>query len=203
MSLWLSCQSWKNKHKETQSETGFFNVQKWQDYLNDKIQEDFSDISWHSGHPRADQEKWKTVDAWKHFGQKINFPAAPLRVRGETFFILDSVEKIVHFVQIFFVGSVEPIWSDTLRMFLGTLSDFSLRISFIQETWIKFRNDAHFSSSTILWSHSITFSQSWSKLSSRLGGKSSEATPLRHSFKRACCSELSVIVNWSLNFIFL
>ena len=148
--------------------------------------------------------KMKNCRCVKTFRTKDQFSSCPRSgARWDIFHNLDTVEKIVHFVKIFFVGSVEPIWSDTLRMFFCTLSDFAFRISFVEETWVKFRNYTHDSSSTILWSHSITFSQRESKLSSRLGGKSSEATPLRHSFKRACCSELSVIVNWSLNFISL
>ena len=56
-------------------------------YLNDSIHKRFSDISWHSGQPREDHAKWYTVDAWKHLGQKINFPAAPDLERDETFFM--------------------------------------------------------------------------------------------------------------------
>ena len=44
---------------------------------------------------------------------------------------LNPVEKIVHRFQIFFVGSVEPIWGNSLRMPLGRLSDFPFRISFV------------------------------------------------------------------------
>ena len=49
------------------------------------------------------------------------------------FSFLDAVEKIVHFVKIFFVGSVEPIWSDTLLVTLARFVDLTNAVTLLKE----------------------------------------------------------------------
>ena len=56
----------------------------------------------------------------------------------------------MHVIQIFFVGSVEPIWRDPLGMSLGTLANFSLCVTLIQETAVEFGDGAHEFSSVII-----------------------------------------------------
>ena len=56
---------------------------------------------------------------------------------------LESVEKIVHFVQVLGICAVEPIGCDTLLVTLATVLDFTLCVTLLKQLWIEFRNYAH------------------------------------------------------------
>ena len=56
---------------------------------------------------------------------------------------LESVEKIVHFVQVLGICAVEPCWWGAVKVTLATVLDFTFCVTLLKQLRIEFRNYAH------------------------------------------------------------
>jgi len=96
--------------------------------------------------------------------------------------VLETVQKIVHVIQVFLVSPVKPIWCGSGLVTFATVPNLSLSVTLCDDPWIKFCIDAHSADALPSRIFSDTESKaSWSNPSGIPQSKKNEIISVRQS----------------------